>query len=60
MNDKNVIVVIVDQFTKMIRLRAIATVLSLEEISKIYKDDIWKTHGVSRKIFSNRGPQFVS
>ena len=32
----------------------------LEGIAKIYKDDIWKLHGVPRKILSNKGPQFAS
>jgi len=32
----------------------------LKGIAKIYRDDIWKLHGVSRKILSNRRPQFVS
>ena len=38
--NKNVIVVIVDQFTKMIKPRTITIVVLLEEIAKIYKDNI--------------------
>ena len=45
---------------KMICLKAITTNISSEGIAKIYKDDIWKLHRVSRKILSNRGPQFTS
>ena len=54
------IVVIIDRFMKMIRLKAIITNISLERITKIYRDNIWKLHGIPRKILSNRGPQFVS
>ena len=54
------IVVIVDQFTKMIHLRATITNISSEEIVKIYRNDIWKLHRVPRKILSDRGPQFTS
>ena len=54
------IVVIVDWFTKMIRLKATTTNVSSEGIAKIYRDDIWKLHGIPRKILSNRGLQFVS
>ena len=56
----DVIVVIVDQFTKMIRLKATTTNISLEGIVKIYRDNIWKLHGIPRKILSDRGPQFAS
>jgi len=34
--------------------------ISSEEIVKIYRNDIWKLHGVPRKILSDRGPQFAS
>jgi len=44
----------------MICLKAITTNISLEGIAKIYQDDIWKLHGIPRKILSNRGPQFAS
>ena len=35
-NRKNIIVVIVDQFTKMIRLKVTTTTVSSKEIAKIY------------------------
>jgi len=44
----------------MIRLKATTTNISLEGIVKIYRDDIWKLHGVPRKILSDRGLQFAS
>jgi len=59
-NGMDAIVVIVDQFTKMIQLKATTINISLEGIAKIYRNDIWKLHGVPRKILSNRGLQFVS
>jgi len=36
----DVILVIVDKFTKMIRLKATMTNISLEGIAKIYQDEI--------------------
>ena len=54
------IVVIVDQFTKIIRLKAMTMNISSEGIAKIYRDDIWKLYGVPRKILSDREPQFAS
>ena len=52
--------VIVDRFTKMIQLKAIITNILLEEIAKIYRDEIWKLHRIPRRILSNREPQFAS
>jgi hypothetical protein len=34
--------------------------LSSLEQAKIYRDHIFQLHGVSQKIISNRGPQYVS
>ena len=59
LNDKNVIVVIMDWFTKIIKLRVAITVVSSKEITKIYRDNIWKIHRVSRKILSNKGSQLT-
>ena len=39
-NVMDTIVVIVDQFTKMIRLKATTTNISSEDIAKIYRDEI--------------------
>ena len=33
--------------------------ISSEGITKIYRDNIWKLHGVPKKILSDRGPQFA-
>jgi len=33
--------------------------ISSKEIAKIYRDEIWKLHGIPKKILSNRGPQFT-
>jgi len=35
------------------------TNISLEEIAKIYRNNIWKLHGVHKKILSDREPQFA-
>ena len=59
-NGMNAIMIIVDQFMKMIRLKATTMNISSKRIAKIYKDEIWKLHGVPRKILSDRGPQFTS
>ena len=45
-NDRDTIVVIVDQFSKMIRLKATNTTVSSEEIAKLYQDKIQELHKV--------------
>ena len=58
--EKDTIVVIVDQFTKMIQLKATMTNISSKEIAKIYHDKIQKLYRIPKTILSNRGPQFTS
>ena len=58
-NGMDAIVVIIDRFIKMIQLKTTMTNISSEEIAKIYRDDIWKLHGISRKVLSDREPQFA-
>ena len=53
------IVIIVDRFMKIIKLKAITTNISSEGITKIYWNEIWKLHGIPRKILSDRRPQFT-
>jgi len=43
----------------MVRLKATMTNVSSKEIAKIYRNKIWKLHGVPRKILSDRGLQFA-
>ncbi len=47
-NDKDVIVIIVDWFTKMIRLKITTMAMLLDKITKIYQDNIWKIYEVSK------------
>ena len=55
-NRMDVIVVIVDRFIKMIRLKTIMMNIFSESIAKIYRDNIWKLYGIPKKILSNKEP----
>jgi len=44
----------------MIRLMAIMTSISSNEVAKIYQDNIWKLHSIPKKIISDRESQFAS
>ena len=60
LNEKDVIVIIVNQFIKMIRLRITMKTILQEEIAKIYRNNIWKIYQVPRNILSNKRSQFIS
>jgi len=59
-NDKDAIIVILDQSKNIIRLRVTTIAILSEEIAKIYRDDIWKINGILKKMLSDRGSQFAS
>src|SRR5882672_7333286 len=44
--DYDAILVIVDRFSKMIRLFPTETTLSSGGLAKLYRDEIWKLHGI--------------
>jgi len=58
-HEQDIIVVIVDWFTKMIQLKVTKTTVLSQEIAKIYWNEIWKLHRILRKILSNRELQFA-
>ena len=45
---------------QLARQKATTITVSLEEIAKIYRNEIQKIHRVPRKILSDRGSQFIS
>jgi hypothetical protein len=57
--DQDAIIVIVDRFSKMIHLIPTTTFLSSLRLAEIYKKEIWRIHGIPRRIISDRGPQFA-
>ena len=59
-SDNDAIVVIVDKFSKMIHLIPTTTTLTSAALAKLYRDKVWRIHGIPRRIISDRGPQFAS
>ena len=53
------ILVVVDRFSKMAELVPTSGELSSEGLARIYRDTIWKNHGLPDNVISDRGPQFA-
>ena len=60
LDGKDAILVIVDRFSKMIRLFPISVNITSLGVAKIFRDKIFKLHGIPQKVILDRGPQFVS
>ncbi|KAF7762019.1 hypothetical protein Agabi119p4_10011 [Agaricus bisporus var. burnettii] len=58
--EKDAIIVIVDRFSKMIHLVPTITSLTSTDLAEIYKEEVWRHHGIPKRIISDRGPQFAS
>jgi len=56
------ILVVCDRFSKMshfVTTTEKITVEELVELVRLFKDNVWKLHGLPESIIFNRGPQFV-
>ena len=56
----NAICVFVDRFSKQIHVIPMHVILSAEGMANLFKDHIYRLHGMPRKFISDRGPQFES
>ena len=54
------IMVVVDRLSKMIHAIPTTERLSSEGMARLFRDHVWKLHGLPEQIISDRGPQFVS
>jgi hypothetical protein len=50
----------VDQLTGMVRFAPTQITVTGEGSARLYRDHIFRSHGLARKMFSDRGPQFRS
>ena len=56
----NAILTVVDRFTKQIHAIPTSDKLNSEGLAQLFRDNIWKHHGLPKTVISDRGPQFAS
>ena len=54
------ILVVVDRLTKMVYFIPITERTSAEGLTRLFRDNVWKLHGLPKSIISDRGPQFIA
>jgi len=54
------ILVVVDQLTKMVHFILTTEKTSAEGLARLFRDNVWKLHGLPENIISDRGPQFAA
>ena len=52
----NFILVVVDRLTKMVHFIPTTEKTSAEELARLFRDNVWKLHGLPESIISDRGP----
>ena len=54
------ILVVCDRFSKMSYFVVITEKMTAEGLARLFRDYIWKLHGLPESVISDRGPQFVA
>jgi len=57
---KDAILVVCDRLSKMTHFVATTEGTSVEGLARLFRDNIWKLHGLPESVVSNRGPQFAA
>ena len=56
----NSILVVVDRLTKMVHFISTIEKILAEGLARLFRDNMWKLHGLSKSIISDRGLQFMA
>ena len=57
---KNTILVVCNRLSKMMHFITTIEEISAEELVRLFRDNVWKLHGLPESIVSDKGPQFVA
>ena len=56
----DLILVVVNRLTKMVHFVSTTEKTSAEGLAQLFRDNVWKLHGLPKSIISDRGPQFTA
>jgi len=57
---KDVILVVCDRLSKMTHFVATTEGTSAEGLARLFRNNVWKLHGLPESMLSDRGPQFTA
>ena len=57
---KDMILVVYNRLSKIAHFVATREVTLVEGLARLFRDNIWKLHGLPESVISDRGPQFVA
>ena len=58
--EKNAILVVCDRLSKMTYLVVTTEETSAEGLVRLFRNNVWKLHGLTKSVISDRGPQFAA
>ena len=58
--EKNAILVVCDRLSKMTHFVATTEGTSAEGLARLFRNNVWKLHGLPESVISDRGPQFAA
>ena len=56
----NLILVVCDRFSKMSHFVATTEKITAEGLARLFRDNVWKLHGLPESVISDRGLQFAA
>ena len=57
---KDVVLVICDQLSKITQFVATTVGMLMEGLARLFRDNVWKLHGLPESMVLDRGPQFAA
>ena len=58
--DHDSILVVCDRFSKMFHFVVTTEKMMAEGLARLFRDNVWKLHGLLESVISDRGPQFAA